>query len=86
MIIFTDTDLIGSFIIRKFTKSNWSHVAIEHNGMVIESLALYRNNHHKSTDCSSDNGASHQLNFLRSTRNRECPFCAHKNTVPKSQP
>lgn len=38
MIIFTDTDLIGSFIIRKFTKSNWSHVAIEHNGMVIESV------------------------------------------------
>ena len=40
MIIFTDTDLIGSFIIRKFTKSNWSHVAIEHNGMVIESVTM----------------------------------------------
>ena len=38
MILFTDTNLIGSFIIRKFTRSNWSHVAIEHNGMVIESV------------------------------------------------
>lgn len=37
MIIFVDTDKIGSKIIRSFTRSKWSHVAIEHNGWVVHS-------------------------------------------------